>query len=608
LSTPQQHSSDVLLARLEAERAIEQLLHRSGRMRQLGSEGGVPMLDWVEAVPRLLDDPAGLEGVEREARALLQRGVRHLIWSGMGGSVLTVQLLRALGFCEGAITIHPLDSTDPAAPNGLVRRLADEKGVTSRLTSPTATDEAERASLLASLFTDVVMVAVAMGKTSEEPISHLKWFLALLREGSLDPTDHAHVMAIPDSFLEKYAFKHGLPLVPLQLDGGYGTPGRMSAPGTRIFLLPAALELATHGGEAGALRALLRRAWVAHDLDGAMTRPRDHPFVRLAIRLAAAAHGGACGVCLATPPELDALRWWAEQLFEESLGKGGKGVVVFADQPVPVPNAEQSHALPLIHVRVLTAPPVAADDVPDSFTIVQPLLAAEQREERLAGVASLCLGLQLAAALYGYLCDIPFAGQPAVEAYKRRARELRAQDDPLRTAMNATDALSSGGVTLLPSSTAPALGAHATPARLVAAALHPRPAYLDLTLNGEIAPEHAAALDEHLRALGNGILGIPVKLRRAPASYHSTEQSEMDGPAGLVSLRALALHSAPSLLGSYDAAFLRAQALGTWQAMNEQGRTCFLLIVDGPADGLAPTVCRLLAAVAEALAAPSPDG
>jgi hypothetical protein len=75
-----------------------------------------------------------------------------------------------------------------------------------------------------------------------------------------------------------------------------------------------------------------------------------------------------------------------------------------------------------------------------------------------------------------------------------------------------------------------------------------------------------------------------------------------------VSLRALALHSAPSLLGSYDAAFLRAQALGTWQAMNEQGRTCFLLIVDGPADGLAPTICRFLATVAEALAAPAPDG
>ncbi len=47
-------------------------------------------------------------------------------------------------------------------------------------------------------------------------------------------------------------------------------------------------------------------------------------------------------------------------------------------------------------------------------------------------------------------------------------------------------------------------------------------------------------LDERTRTIGNTLLGVPIKLRQAPAAYHSTEQSEMDGPPYLVSLRLVA--------------------------------------------------------------------
>src|SRR5579863_4093248 len=127
------------IERLIAEDAVGQLRRREGRMAALGSEGGALKLDWVEAVARMLADPTGLEQVEAEARAIRARGIRHIIWAGMGGSVLTVRVLCTLGFGgeqgdatprgddDGTITLHRLDSTDPAALNAIVRRIAAAK-------------------------------------------------------------------------------------------------------------------------------------------------------------------------------------------------------------------------------------------------------------------------------------------------------------------------------------------------------------------------------------------------------------------------------------------------------------------------------------------------
>jgi hypothetical protein len=108
--------------------------------------------------------------------------------------------------------------------------------------------------------------------------------------------------------------------------------------------------------------------------------------------------------------------------------------------------------------------------------------------------------------------------------------------------------------------------------------------YLDVTVNGEAQASLLSVLDRHVHTIGNRLLGIPVKLRQAPADYHSTEQSEMDGPPSLVSLRLVAQDSEASLLGSYTTTFLHAQAVSTWQAMMEAGRPCFLLVIDGSLD------------------------
>src|SRR5256886_15458968 len=106
------------LQQLIAEDAVGQLRRHDGLMARLGSEDGALKLDWVEGVARLLEDPTRLEQVETEAQEIWERGIRHIIWAGMGGSVIAVRVFTDLGFCndqQEGIVIYPLDSTDPAA-------------------------------------------------------------------------------------------------------------------------------------------------------------------------------------------------------------------------------------------------------------------------------------------------------------------------------------------------------------------------------------------------------------------------------------------------------------------------------------------------------------
>jgi hypothetical protein len=600
------HTNPILsaLQKLIDDDAIGQLRRRDGLMATLGSEGTELKLDWVEGVARLLADPTMLEEIEAEAKDIWQHGIRHIIWAGMGGSVLTVRVLCELGFFneqdnQQSIAIYPLDSTDPAALNGIVRKIARAK----KLELPIG-EAASNPTFLRTLLNDVMMVGVAMGMTSEEPITHLEWFTALLKQAGLLPAEHLLVMSLPDSYLDRFAQEQQAPSRPLQPDGGTGTGGRMSAPATRVFLLPAALYLTTmFPHQPGQLRQLLQHAWDEYNLELATSHPAEHPFVQLAAAMSAASSEGACRLLLKMPEGWQVLVSWLEQLMEESLGKGGKGIVVFDDQQL-------NHAAPsylpndILHVHVLTETTQPEED--QLFLLSQPSLASKEPQNRLAALATSFLSWQLSMALYGYLKRITFAGQPAVENYKARARALRKQPDPLQVASHWNPIFQEGILTLL----APqkAMGQNTqwpiesqrpdSPASVFASALHLADStkvtpvntqalslsYLDVTVNGEARQALLAALNEHVHTIVNKLLGIPVKLRQAPAAYHSTEQSEMDGPPSLVSLRLVARNTEACLLGNYTNTFLHAQAVSTWQAMMESNRPCFLLIIDGSLD------------------------
>ncbi len=559
------------LQRLLTEGAIGQLYRREGRMAQLGSENGVLKLDWVDGVARLLAHPEWLESVEEEARALWDQGIRHVIWAGMGGSIMTVRVLVEMGFGGGQqfMTLHPLDSTDPAALNTIIRSLAHSKNLPLPTSSPDI-------AYLQTLLHDVLMIGVSMGMTSEEPITHLAWFTELLQHAQLQPSQHLLIMTLPDSYLDRFAQQHSVLTRPLQLDGGTGTGGRMSAPTTRVFLLPVALYLTRLASPTASLRSVLQQAWQHHT--HVTTQPSASPFVQLAAALSEASKDDACRLLLDMPEQWRPLIQWIEQLMEESLGKGKKGVVVFPEQALNL-QAPHYSADAMLAVQTITDQPDISPDTA-SFYLHQPYLANQEPQEQLAALAASFLGWQLTMALYGYLHDIPFAGQPAVENYKARARLLRNQADPVEVLPDKQAVSIQRSLTLF---TPNNVSMQHTPAALFASALsqHVEPlAYLDCTFNGLASPPIQSLLTKHASSLGNAQLGIPIKLRQAPAAYHSTEQSEMDGPPFFVSIRILVRTHETSLLGTYSDTFLRAQAVGTWQAMIEQGRPCYLLLVD----------------------------
>ncbi|GCE12916.1 hypothetical protein [Tengunoibacter tsumagoiensis] len=595
-----------ILERLQQEDVLGQLRRRDGLMAHLGSENGELKLDWVEGIARLLQDDHLIEDVEQEAHALWEHGIRHLIWAGMGGSIITVRVLVDLGFGSGLkpeeIAIYPLDSTDPASLNTILRRIAQAKGLPWPLPTPLATDDLHR------LLDDVMMVGVSMGMTSEEPITHLHWFTGLLEQAKLLAAEHIFVMTLPGSYLDLFAQERQAPRRPLQLDHGTGTGGRMSAPTTRVFLLPAALALHSRSSHPGQLRAVLRQAWQNYDLERATHSPEQHPFVQIAVRLAEIGQEGASHLFLQLPGEWKALVPWIEQLMEESLGKGGKGIVVFPEQMLQrqAPGFTEAGRL---HVQVTTEPSSPLSSSPHVYTLTQPYLVGKQPHERLASLATNFLGWQLTMAIYGYLHQIQFAGQPAVENYKARARALRDLPDPFQVLADWKEVSRGEYLTLY---VPPSLSLQHTPAQTFAQALKQVLAtqtissgslagYLDFTSNGELSPALRAILTRAFGQIGNQLLGIPVKFRQAPADYHSTEQGEMDGPPQLVSLRLLQRPHEPLLLGSYSDAFLNAQAISTWQAMIEQGRACFLLLADGTVEQIKLALQQFTQEVIEAL-------
>lgn len=603
---------DATVRRLAEADVLGQLLRREGRMRELGTEGGDVKLDWVDGIETALAHPEWLAAAEQEAAGILEQGIRHVIWSGMGGSVQTVYALKGMGFLDTPeMAVFPLDSTDPASLNRVLIDLADREDV--KLPPGPALVEP-----LQQILSRTMMIGVSMGMTSEEPITHLEWFDGLLKEYRIpDAGAHIQVMTLPGSYLDNFARPRGSRMVPIQLDAENHTPGRMSAPATRVFLRPAALRLMREAMLAGKmaadgepLRRLLSRAQALYGLSHGLSDQKRRQFaesdawVRLGAYVAEAARAGRNKVFLVLPREWASVGPWIEQLVEESLGKGGKGFLIFYGEGLRRPE-QYGDDMIFLQVAPSNLPEPEADAVnalraagKPVLTLRIPVAPVEGVPEGLPEVAALFLGAKLTVAVFGHEHDIIFVGQPAVEAYKKYARDLR--DAPgdvpfpgevqymgrFRSLVLYYESLIKKGliswgdlqtaVGRLDGDMADAADVYAGILTLARSAR--RLGYLDFTFNGEL-PDSAREMFVRARhVLGAEHLHVPAKIRTGPSDYHSTEQSETDGPDELVSLRLVGMKHADPMAGSYSDKFLLAQARGTWQAMEDANRWVLMLI------------------------------
>ena len=225
---------------------------------------------------------------------------------------------------------------------------------------------------------------------------------------------------------------------------------------------------------------------------------------------------------------------------------------------------------------------------------------------------------------YGYLQDIVYAGQPAVEAYKKYARDLREAPGPVRLDAGAAGAAGAAGGSLgapdpgllLPGrllsedelqglatgvgggpSRAPSGGGRGRSGR-DAAGTSSAPSssaarrqgtlrYLDLTWNGELTPALRGVLERGPGAAGQRRPGHPGQgAHRARATTTPRSRGRRTARPSWSACAWWPSATRRSPPGAYDDTFLLAQARGTWQAMEDAGR--WIVFVTLPEAGDTP--------------------
>ena len=247
-------SKDQVLARLKA---LDSLIHRKGlsalkpqksRLIRIGTEidskghvakncYGVFNLSWqFEQHPEWPDQV--MEEVE-EVRSRIKKAhgarLRFLIWAGMGGSAEDKLMFNAMGLLRRNPHCYVLDSTDPAKLKSILQDMVRRSGLR-----------------LADALRSTLVVGMALGKTSYEPVVNLEQLAVLFEKHKIDSQPNIIYMTMPGSELDRFASKRGYRKVELQLDSAYTTSGRHSGPLTRGSLYPLALckTICGHGAAA----------------------------------------------------------------------------------------------------------------------------------------------------------------------------------------------------------------------------------------------------------------------------------------------------------------------------------------------------------------------
>ena len=446
--------------------------------------------EWAD---RVLAEIEEIRSRIREAHGV---NIRFLIWAGMGGSIEDKTAYNSIGLLKGGPMFYSLDSTDPAKLKAI---LADM--------------EARAKEPVAKLLPATLVAGMAMGMTSYEPVVNLERLAALYDKYKIDSTANFIYMTLPGSILDKFAGPRGYRRVPLQLDDANSTAGRHSAPLTRGSLYPLAL----------AGRDLNK--WIR----GAILSDSDiSEALKLSSFLQAQAEQGRDKVTLLLPKSWLGAGLWTKQDFEESLGKSEEiGIkIVIGEKPNPrnyrkVEDPEQD--------RVFLAVQRKGEAHPDADAITK-IRSTHYPVAILTIPATAPLShymqfIHFAVFGLGFLRNMNFVTQPAVELYKSIAAEISEEAKQVGgiTATSAWKALRAGrrwrGVVSVetPESLAAAIRDAANSRRIE---------YGELTFFGDMRYSEGGklmrkALETAGQRLFRSKLKMPVDIYEGPAMNHS---------------------------------------------------------------------------------------
>ncbi|MBM3250583.1 MAG: PAS domain S-box protein, partial [Candidatus Omnitrophica bacterium] len=570
----------------------EEALALDPRWARIGFDKNENRLGWsVANLEWLFAHPEEVEKTLQDAEAI-RRNFKYVIFCGMGGSGLSIQVVKST-FGEKEVKIYTLRTTDPAV-------IADILDEITRL----------EGSLKEALVKALVIPISKSGKT-EETVSHKKYFENLYTALNIDIKEHMWVITDKGSPMDTGAYTQR----EIQLNKRGDIGGRYTSPTTNIFLLPLALVSP-------------ERAWEILELAKKINDVKDtrkDAFLRLGAYLYyLAKEQGKDKLTLFVPEELRDLPLWFEQLLEESLGKQGRGVTLFygekLNREVLKPRAQNDR----VFLRINLGAKKTEDPLWRHLTAGgYPVFEINMMNINEAG--AVMLGLQRAVAAVGYLWDICFVDQPAVEGYKLATREVMSCLKPgervevpggwrFATFKNLKlyygPLLETGAVTEEElTAELKKCGGRIDDACAVYAAiiriLSGKPGFeaAEFTSYGRMTPGLRSVLEEARFNIFTRRHKMPSKLGEGPDKNHSYQQNIEDGKNMFFSTYFMPLKIEQPDPIAYDDNLIRAQAIGTVNSMIRNKRKVVLVTADSTTKETEATLAEFMKQVTEIRAA-----
>lgn len=495
--------------------------------------------------------------------------LRYLLWCGMGGSAEDKAMYMAAGLLRRGPRCYVVDSTDPAKLKGIFEDI--------RRRDHLSLEDILRRSLV---------VGMAMGMTSYEPVINLEKLAALYDQHSIPSTANFLYMTLPDSLLDRFARSRGYRRVELQPDGTNTTAGRHSGPLTRGSLYPLALA------------GVDLRAWINAAI---MSEQQILTAWRLASFIHAQGLAGRDKLTLLLPKSWSGAAIWTKQDFEESLGKREEsGLKIVAGEKPKLANY-RSPKDPL-QDRAFLAVQIRGEPHPQARKI-----ALLRRAGYPLAALTLPRGTLLSAymqfihyTVFGvaYLREMNFVTQPGVELYKAITAEIYAQAERVggvrRTAAwqemtTARQRARCGRLTLyyhhLGMDGAAGLGAPELYASLLRSHVETgKVSYAELTFFGDTRYSARGialrrALEKGAEELFRAGLKMPVDVYEGPAMNHSYHEMII-GHGGGFSTVLLSARQQELPAARYTADYHLAQFLATQIALARRRRPVVALVLD----------------------------
>ncbi len=535
-------------ARFDAERVLDRLRSPApdraadAALARLGDNSWAPFDLPREAAAH----PEWPAVIAAEIEALRQRlhdahgvPIRFLIWAGMGGSIEDKLAYEACGLLKGGPRFYALDSADPAKLKAIVHDLQ----LRSQLPMP-------------ELLKSTLVVGMAMGMTSYEPVLNLEKIATLFDRNGVDPAPNMLCMTLPGSLLDQFAASRHCARVALQLDNQNTSAGRHSAPLTRGSLYPLALagvDLASWIAAAQISDDDIRTAW------------------KLAAFLQTQGLAGRDKVTLLLPRTWSGVAVWTKQDFEESLGKSESiGIKIVIQERVKTRfyqkpgNPKQDRCFLAVQLR--GEPHPEAESLTTLRHMKYPLAIVT-----FPKAASLAAWMQFVHyVVFGlaYLRDMNFVAQPSVELYKSIAAGIF-QD----SSAAAWDAIVANQPRWTPE--------HYTAA--LRDAIRKGATYAELTFFGDLRyTSEGRRLRKILDVAADRVFRMPFKMPvdiyEGPAMNHSYHEMII-GHGGCFSTLIASARQARFPGAAYEAAYHMAQFAATQIALEQRHRAVVPLLI-----------------------------